>query len=283
MDTYNAYNYQDNIQPPQKSPNIFKSFVYSFIPEKYRQLMNVKTGSMIGFVTLLMLVVTLIDFALLGISYRGEFRDGFPDIVIRDGQLHIDNNFLYDSDRIYVFITDEVDEYSYEEVMALADSGYSQILVAGRDKLAYMRYWEYQEIYFSDIADVGEEFVVKDWFKENLLPVLYVFIVIVFVVFFIFRVLWYFLCSAIYLLIGMLIASVFGKRLQAGQIFKIAVYSKVPVFMLALLVEVISLMHSSMPLVIRIIITLIFMVVVFAFLSKEEKRPYPTESGSAAW
>lgn len=144
--------------------------------------------------------------------------------------------------------------------------------MAGRDKLAYMRYREYEEIYFSDIADVGEELVIKDWFKENLLPVLYVIIVIVFVVFFIFRVLWYFLCSAIYLLVGMLIASAFGKRLQAGQIFKIAVYSKVPVFMLALLVEVVSLMHSSMPVLIRIIITLIFMVVVFGFLSKEEKR-----------
>lgn len=92
MDTYNTYNYQNNTQPPQKSPNIFKSFVYSFIPEKYRQLMNVKTGSMIGFVMLLMLVVTLIDFVLFGISYKGEFGDGFPDIVIRDGQLHIDNN-----------------------------------------------------------------------------------------------------------------------------------------------------------------------------------------------
>lgn len=283
MDPYNTYNYQYYTQPPQKSPNIFKSFVYSFIPEKYRQLMNVKTGSMIGFVTLLMLVVTLIDFALFGISFKGEFGDGFPDIVIRDGQLHIDKNFLYNSDGIYVFITDEVDEYSYEEVRALANSGYSQILMAGRDKLAYMRYWEYQEIYFSDIADVGEELVIKDWLKENLLPVLYVFIVIVFVVFFIFRVPWYFLCSAIYLLIGMLIASAFGKRLQAGQIFKIAVYSKVPVFMLALLVEVVSLMHSSMPVFIRIIITIIFMVVVFGFLSKEEKRPYPPEGGSTAW
>lgn len=283
MDPYNTYNYQYYTQPPQKSPNIFKSFVYSFIPEKYRQLMNVKTGSMIGFVTLLMLVVTLIDFALFGISFKGELGDGFPDIVIRDGQLHIDKNFLYNSDGIYVFITDEVDEYSYEEVRALANSGYSQILMAGRDKLAYMRYWEYQEIYFSDIADVGEELVIKDWLKENLLPVLYVFIVIVFVVFFIFRVPWYFLCSAIYLLIGMLIASAFGKRLQAGQIFKIAVYSKVPVFMLALLVEVVSLMHSSMPVFIRIIITIIFMVVVFGFLSKEEKRPYPPEGGSTAW
>lgn len=283
MDTYNTYNYQNNTQPPQKSPNIFKSFVYSFIPEKYRQLMNVKTGSMIGFVTLLMLVVTLIDFALLGISFKSGFVDGFPDIVIRGGQLHIDKNFLYNSNGIYVFITDEVDEYSYEEVKALANSGYSQILMAGRDKLAYMRYWEYQEIYFSDMADVGEELVIKDWLKENLLPILYVFIVIVFLVFFIFRVLWYFLCSAIYLLIGMLIASAFGKRLQAGQIFKIAVYSKVPVFMLALLVEVVSLMHSSMPVFIRIIITLIFMVVVFGFLSKEEKRPYPPEGGSTAW
>lgn len=273
MDPYNTYNYQNNAQPPQKSPNIFKSFVYSFIPEKYSQLMNVKTGGMIGFVTLLMLVVTLINFALLGISYRGEFGDAFPDLVIRDGQLHIDNNFLYKTNTTYVFITDEVDEYGYEEVKALADSGYSQILLAGRDKLAYMRYREYQEIYFSDMAGVvGEEFVLKDWFKEKLLPILYILIVIVFVVFFIFGILWYFFCSAIYLLIGMLIASAFGKSLRAGQIFKIAVYSKVPVYMVALLVEVVSLMHSTMPVFIRIIITLIFMVVVFRSLSKAEKR-----------
>lgn len=81
-----------------------------------------------------------------------------------------------------------------------------------------------------DMADVvGEEFLLKDWFKEKLLPILYLLIVVVSVVFFIFGILWYFLCSAIYLLIGMLIASAFEKSLGAGQIFKIAVYSKVPV------------------------------------------------------
>lgn len=262
MDTYNTYNYQNNTQPPQKSPNIFKSFVYSFIPKKYRQLMNVKTGGMIGFVTLLMLVVTLINFAVFGFSYMREFGHEFPDIVIRDGQLHIDNNFLYKTNRMYLFITDEVDEYSYEDAKALADSGYSQILLAGRDKLAYMQYREYEEISFSDIAGVGEELVIKDWFKENLLPLLYVFIIIVFVIFFIFSVLWYFLCSAIYLLFGMLIANAFGKTLRAGQIFRIAVYSKVPVYILALFVQAASLMHSSLPVYIRIIITLVFMVVI---------------------
>lgn len=273
MDTYNTYNYQDNTQPPQKSPNIFKAFVYSFIPDKYRQLMNVKTGGMIGFVTLLMLVATLINFVVFGFSYMREFGDEFPDIVIRDGQLHIDKNFLYKTkNRTYVFITDEVDEYSYADVKNLADSGYTQILLAGRDKLSYMRYGEYEEIYFSDIAGVGEELVMKDWFKENLMPVLYVIIIIVFVVFFIFSVLWYFLCSAIYLLFGMLIANAYGKSLRAGQIFKIAVYSKVPVYILALFVQSASLMHSSMPVYIRIIITLIFMVVVFRSISKEEKR-----------
>ena len=55
------YIQQQNNPYQQKAPNIFKQFCLAFVPAGYDRLAKVKIGSMIGFVTLLALVATLIS------------------------------------------------------------------------------------------------------------------------------------------------------------------------------------------------------------------------------
>lgn len=246
----------------QKAPNIFMQFVYSFVPPRYSRLAKVKTGSMIGFVTLLMFVITLVSFVTLGLKYIASggvesALDELPDFELKDGYFSIDEEYFYDEDEMLVFLSDYEEEYTYDDVMELSSLGYRMILLVTCDKLCILNNGKYQEFYFYQMAD-GFEFN-KDWIVNSLMPVLWVFLVIGFVIFFVCRTLWYFLCAAIYLLIAMLIALICQKRASAGDLFRVAVYSRVPMFVVALLLSVLPFVSFSVPGIVRIFVTIVIM------------------------
>ncbi|MDE6016789.1 MAG: DUF1189 domain-containing protein [Acetatifactor sp.] len=251
-----------NAPAKQKAPNIFMQFAYSFVPPKYGCLAKVKTGSMIGFVTLFMLVITLISFVSLGLEYIvgggvESALDELPDFELRDGYFSIDEDYLYDEDDMFVYLTGYDDEFTYEDVRELNELGYRKIILANRDKVSMLNNGEYQEYYFSQLGSGVE--IDKDWIINSLMPVMWVCLAVIFVIFFVFRTLWYFLCAAIYLLIAMLIALVFQKKLSAGDLFRAAVYSRVPMFVVALLLSELPFVHFSIPGIIRILITIVIM------------------------
>lgn len=261
------YNYSYNMQSPQKPPNIFKSFVYAFVPARYDQLIKVKTGSLIGFVTLLTLLGALISMTLFGISFIGETMEEIPNIVIRDGRLYTDDECMTATQISYLLVTDDVDGFSYEYARAVADQGYRQIMLVGREKMSVMRYGEYQELYLADLVGEGE-IVLKDVVR----PFLFLAIAIIFVIYYIGSASWYFLCSAVLLLIGLIYAQAFKRRLGAGAIFRIAVYSKVLMYVATTLVSALSLLRFSVPMLLRVVITLIFMALIFHFMPREDEN-----------
>ena len=82
----NGYgNYNGGVEA-QKAPNIFQQFAYSFVPNLYDRLAKVKTGSMIGFVTLLVLAATLLSFVSVMVSFSGidmeEIAAQLPEFVM---------------------------------------------------------------------------------------------------------------------------------------------------------------------------------------------------------
>ena len=139
---------------PQKAPNIFQQFAFSFVPPLYERLTRVKTGSMIGFVTLLVLAATLLSFASTMAAFSSinmkELAEELPDFELTGGQLHMGEEFLFDEGNVFVYITDEIDSFSYEDAAMMADEGYKDILLVGRDRLSIMQHWEYQQLDFSD-------------------------------------------------------------------------------------------------------------------------------------
>lgn len=246
----------------QKAPNIFMQFAYSFVPPKYGSLTKVKTGSMIGFVTLFMLVITLISFVALGMQYIAgggveEALDELPDFELSNGCFYIDEEFLYDEGDTFVFLTDYDEVFTREDVRDLNEIGYRTVLLVTRDKLCMLNNGEYQEYYFYQMGDSLE--LNKEWIVDTLMPVLWVFMAIGFVFFFVFRTLWYFACAAVYLLIALLISLVFQKKASAGDLFRTAVYAKVPMFVVALVFSVLPFVHFSVPGVLRTLITIVIM------------------------
>jgi len=245
----------------QKAPNIFQQFAYSFVPPKYAALSNVKTGSMIGFVTLLTLIVTLFTFIQVVIGYLSfggveSILDEVPDFSIRNGKFSIEEDFMLDEEDVFLFFTEDIDEFTYDDVKDLYDEGYTDILLIGRDKLCMMQDREYQEFYFRDMSNAT---IDKNWINNSLMPIIWVCIGIGFLIFYVFRTLWYFVCAAVYMLIAMLIASISRKNISAGNLFKAAVYAKVLMFVVALLLSLIPIVNIAVPGIFRIIITIVFL------------------------
>lgn len=265
-------NYAYNNSAAQKAPNIFQQFAYSFVPPKYAGFANVKTGSMIGFVTLLTLIATLITFLQVVISYVSfggveTILDEVPDFYISNGEFSIEEDFVLDEGDVYIYFTEDIDEFTYDDAKSLSDQGYDNILLIGRDKYCQMQNEKYQEIYFDKMGNITLD---KDWIINSLMPVIWGCIGVGFLIFFVCRTLWYFVCAALYMLIAMIIASCFHKKISSGNLFKAAVYAKVLMFVVALLLSLIPIVNISVPGILRTIITIVFLA--FAVQYMPQKR-----------
>lgn len=270
MDNWDHYSYQNNAQTAPEPPGIFQAFLYAFMPVKYDCLIHVRTGSLIGFVFLLILAATLLQMLVFGFQFRGEFEEEFPDIRIRDGRLCADEDYILDEGSSFSYVTDKVDSFSREDAEELADAGYNRILLVGRDNVIVMRSRQYREIYFADVVGYGEEFIVKD----ALAGILYIAVFFTAIVFYVCGVCWYFLCSAILIVAGLIAEQMFFKRdFRVGQLFRIAVYSKVPVYAVSALLMACSSWHYEIPGFFKAAFTVLYLIAVFRFMPRPKESP----------
>lgn len=265
------YGYNRGTQTISPTPNIFRSFLYALMPTKYDRLINVKAGSTIGFVFLLVLIVTLVNMTVFGIRYCGEFDKEFPEILIlRDGSLYIEEEYVLDEGTRYLLVTDRVNGFCYEDVKEMAAAGYRQIWLVGRDNMVAFQYpVPYKELYFADLVGNGKEIRVKDALRV----ISYIAIACVTVIFYIGGVLWYFLCSTVLLVIGLIAARLYKRALSAEQIFRIAIYSQVLVYVAAMFVNVCTFMHWDIPNFIKAAITVLFLIGVIRLMPQTDENP----------
>ncbi len=276
------YGYQ-KVNPYQQEtpPNIFQQFALAFVPTKYSRLTKVKTGSMIGFVTLLVLIATVFSFISLALVFSSvdmnKVADALPDFEVKNGRLYLDEDFMYDDAGLFVYMTEDVDGFSYDDAAEMAAEGYSNILLIGRDRLSLMQNAEYQQLNFKDLGNSME--ISRTWIVTKLVPLILVILAIVYVFIFVGRVLWYFACAALYLLLGMLMASIMKKQVEAGALFRVAVYSKVVLFVIATVIELLPFVSFSIPFGIRLVATLAFMGIAIAKLEDD----YPSMPMTQGW
>ncbi|MDE7428257.1 MAG: DUF1189 domain-containing protein, partial [Lachnospiraceae bacterium] len=190
-------NYSGNAEP-QKAPNIFQQFILSFVPTKYDRLMKVKVGSMILFVMFLAFVSVVISF----ISYMigltsfdvNALVDQLPDFTITDGNLDIEEDFLYEEGDMYVYITDDVEGFTYGDAAWKAADGYRDIILVGRKQIYIMQNkgkLRYQYVGFETFGRNKQ--LSKERAVDALMPVLRGLLIFEYIVTFVGKVLGYFL------------------------------------------------------------------------------------------
>ena len=104
-----------------------------------------------------------------------------------------------------------------------------------------------------------------------MIPLTMVVVIVGYIIFFVGRVLWYFFCAAVYLLFAMIIASILKKQQPAGALFRIAVYSKVLMFVVATFLSVFPFVNYSVPFLLRVGITVVFMGFAIAQLPEQNQ------------
>ena len=279
----NGYgNYGGNTES-QKAPNIFQQFAFSFVPNLYERLARVKTGSMIGFVTLLVLVATLLSFLTVVVEFASvdmeKLAAQLPEFTLTGGRLYMEEDFLYDEGNIFVYMTEDTDGFTYDDAAGMVDEGYRDVMLVGRDRISIMQNGEYQQLDFSDLSDNFE--LSREWIATKLAPFIMVVLVLAYIVIFLWRVLWYFLCAAVYLLFAMLIASVMKKQVPEGVLFRTAVYAKVLMFVVVTFLDLIPFVDISVPFLLRVAITIVFMG--FAIAKLPDNNPTPAPMMGQGW
>lgn len=271
---------------PEKAPNIFQQFALAFVPPKYNLLTKVKVGSMIGFVTLLVLIATVLSFISLAVEFSSinmeEVASALPDFEIKNGRMYLDEDFWYDEDGLFVYMTENIDGFNYEDAADLAAEGYDNILLVGRDRLSLMQNTEYQQLDFRDFGSTLE--ISRSWIVTKLVPFMLAAVAIAYVFFFVGRVLWYFFCAMIYMLIGMAIAAIVRKHIETGELFRIAVYAKVLFFVIATVISLMPFVNFAFPLWFRIAATTAFMAFAIAKLPNSNLNVTPPmQMGGQGW
>lgn len=257
------FNNDNSYQQPQKAPNIFQQFAFSFVPPKYSGLTKVKTGSMIGFVVLLALVATILEFigfslAFAVVTNSETLEEKIPEFSVKNGEFSISEEVVLDQDRMLIYITDEQDLFTYEDVKTLTNKGYTQVMLVGKKNFAIMQNGKFQEAKYTEF---GKDFFIdKDWAINQLVPIVWVCAAIGYVFYFVGRVFWYFFCAVIYLLIGLIICAVMKKKIPSGALYRTAVYAKVPMFVVTLLFSLIPFIGTGFLTLVGPIATIVFMV-----------------------
>lgn len=260
-----------NNQTSGKAPNIFMQFFYSFVPPKYHELAKVKVGVMIWFVVLLVWIMTTLSLGSMVFSYVinggvDVILDELPNFTVENGEFWIEEPYEFDYDTTYVYITDEVDEFNYFDVKMVEAAGYTDILLIGRENYCVYQVGELNELDFSDLGSISFS---KDTIRNQIVPFVWICIVVGYAIWFVLRVLWYFLCAAVYMLVAMLVAWIAKKNVSAASLFKAAVYSKVFMFLFVSLWDILPI-SFGFPGILRVLATTVFLV--FATLSLPEKN-----------
>lgn len=188
-------------------------------------------------------------------------------------------DFMFDEGSVFIYMTEDIESFSYDDADAIADEGYQDVMLVGRDRISILQNGEYQQL---DFSDLGSSFTLsREWIATGLAPFVMVIIVVAYIVFFLWRILWYFLCAAVYLLFAMLIATVMHKQVPGEVLFRTAVYAKVLMFVVATVLSLIPFVDLSVPFILRVVITTVFMG--FAIAKLPDNRPAPAPMMGQGW
>ena len=278
----NTYDYDENFQAEdtqsgmnviqtKKAPNIFKQFIFSFIPPKYAELANTKVGSMILMVCIVVLFMSSLLFVV-GIWEEGginEMIGMFPDFEVRNGELFIEEPYFDDENNNVWYITDEIEEFHYEDVEYYLNQGNEKVVLIGRYNVCLYEDGEFKE---ESLEEFGDDIFSNEDIEESVYPFVYIMFLGSVLIVFAGKVCWYFICSAIYLLIGMLLAKIMGKKISNVNTFKAAVYAKIPFFVIANIIKLFGIGFGVMAIP-RELLTLIFLAFCIKHLPQKQKNP----------
>ncbi len=254
--------------------NFFAIPVFSFIPPKYKELVKEKSGKVFGALLICFVILSLIT-AFSVVSGMGEFKqmmiDDCPDFDLTNGVFTIEEDFKYEGEDSYLYVSDDIDKVSAADVekIAKANKKLDNIIIIGRKGCGNYDNGKIQTIDFDDFKTFT---ISKDKVVNTYLPALNVILVICCVIGAFFSIAIYYLMSLILqFLTGGFSKWFFKRQLDEKERFRITVLGKFPPHVALWLF---SKLLFTLPFIVRLGIQMGFIILVLYFYTKREEGEY---------
>jgi len=251
-------NMNENYQ--EETVNFWEQFPLSFMPQKYGKLVHATKGQMIGFITLFMLIITIVlagKFYIVSVPEMNTFFEQCPEFSLANGTLELEKDYELAQDDLYICASDSIEDVEMSDVQDLQEEyGYSQILIVGKKNLVFYNNGQYQTAKFSDFGNlkIDRNFVVND--LANMINVI---VGIGFACYFVFGTLMFFFFALWYFLVMIIVSKIFKREVENGYLYKTCVYGKVFMVVVATLISLLPI-SITIPTYGRTMITLGFLV-----------------------
>ena len=192
--------------------NIFKEMVLSIYSYKsYKGFLNNKKSKVFGFALVLMLIywlvtmgISAVETGLIGPGLAREMDEIIPEFELADGVLWMEDVIEYEDATSIVNIDTDPDYVFYDAYEMMDDlNEYQSVLLMDSEKIIIKNGTQVQQYYFSELEDL-------DFTKDDLMglvPYIYLFFAIFFLLSYICMTALFFLGVAVVSLCGMIVAS----------------------------------------------------------------------------
>lgn len=202
-------------------------FIACFQPGKYKQLLDKKTGSRVGYVILLMILLLVIDTiipfgawtASVG-GFRNLFLNRIPAFVLEDGTFQMESPISFDiGGAIRVEMNSDVEKYTEDDF----DEKYPEEILISRTNILIRAGNQGSEIHLSSVGD----FYLDNQGLTAAIPAVCLLLLFYFIVTFLSKAVQYLMAGLIYGLICRVgVRSPEGRTLTIKESFWIAVYAQ---------------------------------------------------------
>ncbi len=218
----------------QERMPFFKQLFISFVPPLYAKYKGISKTATKSFVKSFMLLLLLIAYINVGISFFAGGKDGtgilsgILDFKIENGELSLEDEILYKDEAkgSVIYANDEIASFTYDDLDYYIKEGYNEVLLISRTNGIILRGGMMVRSF--KWSQVTAKVIDKKWMIAKAMPVLIVgLFLFTFVAVFI-SALFYRFVAWLFSLVGKLIALVERKSITSLNMSKVAVYALVP-------------------------------------------------------
>jgi hypothetical protein len=253
--------------------NFFAIPVFSFVPPKYRELVEESGGKIFGALLICFIILSTISGVRAAYSL-GDFAEMFdtecPDFELKNGVFSIEEPYVMEEDGTYVEIDDSIGKVPAGDVEAVQASGdYENVCIVGSESVGIYNEGKYQVFNFEDFGDFG---ISKQQLSESLFPAIKVIIIVGFIIgAFISIGIYYLVALILQFAVGAIAKSAFKLELSDRDRFRTTVLGKFPPHVL---VYILGLPGIHISLIVNLILQLGYISLVLYFRSKEDAYTY---------
>ena len=232
--------------------NFFSIPVFTFIPQKYRELVNEKGGRVFAALLIWFLILNIITGFVASNAIedmRSELEKGLPDFELRDSALTIAEPLVYDDEDVYVEVSEELSGITAAMLEEKVKNGNkTSIMLFGRDSAGMYSEGQTRVLKYSDFPNfkVSKDIVCNRW-----LPMLKPAAVI------------------LQLPASFMAKQFFGFELDNTERFRLTVLAKFPVYVVVYVVEKFGL---SVNVWVNLILQLAMIALVLNFYRKDDEE-----------